>query len=82
MGLSIVKTKAVEVNEEIVEMLEELITRAKEGEFCGFAWAASLPNGSFKTAFTTTTDHPHLVAAIATLQHRMIDMHIGSSKEE
>lgn len=77
MGLTVVKTRTQEVNQEIVEELEELLIRAKEGEFAGFAWGASLRDGAFKTGFTTSTDFPTLLAGVATLQHRLIITHSG-----
>lgn len=57
----------------VVSELEELLERARRGEFDGFAWCASRLDGSVATSWTQNEDWHRLLAGAATLQWRMIE---------
>ena len=65
-------TFASGVKAEIVKDLEELLDRARAGEFEGFAWVAALPNGACKTGYSKSVNFHTQLAGVTILQHRMI----------
>jgi hypothetical protein len=74
MSLQIVElpTHVSTVKSQVVQDLEDLLARALKGEFEGFAWVASLPNGDCKTGYTKSVDFHTVLSGVTILQHRMI----------
>lgn len=80
MSITVLKTPVVKVNEEVIEELKELLKRAEAGEFVAFAWVASLPDGSIKTAWTNQLDFHSLLSGAALLQFRLAEARVRSSE--
>lgn len=66
-------TRLSATQQRVVAELEEILERARQGEFDGFAWVASRLDNSVATSWTQSEDWHRLVAGIATLQWRMIE---------
>jgi hypothetical protein len=62
-----------EVNTEIVEMLEDWLRHAKQGDIRGVALACTLRNGEVMTQCSSTDDFPGVAGAIAILQFRHLE---------
>lgn len=74
------KTDKTETQSEVVSLLEELLERAKTGEFEGFAWTASQKDGASKTGWTRSMDFHTLLSGVTTLQWRMISQREASTE--
>ena len=59
------------INEDLVEMLEELLERAKSGELVGGAFCAPTIDGGLVTNMASTQNRPLEIAAMARLLHRL-----------
>ena len=66
------KTPRNDIADEIVEALTKFLEAAKKGEFDGIAVGASKIDGSYKTWFTKSLNFPALLAAVTTVQYRML----------
>lgn len=69
--LSFAGGQVIEPREEVIEMLEALLSRAKEGQVVALAYACLHPDGTMGTAYNKGLHGVHLVAATAILSHRI-----------
>lgn len=74
MSLKLVelRTGRNEATDEIVASLERLLEEAKTGKFDGLVWGVSNIDGSYSTGYTKSLNFPGQLAAVTTLQHRML----------
>lgn len=63
-----------EVNESVIELLEDLLERAKAGEFTGMAVAATIKDGQTMSAFSNMANIAPLIGAIVRMQMRIADL--------
>jgi hypothetical protein len=71
-------TNAGKPNQEIVDIIERLLARAKRGEIASFAWALVEPGNYFGTGFHFGgRPNTELSGVVAGLQYRICQMVLG-----
>jgi hypothetical protein len=60
------------VQEDTVEMLEDWLQRAREGQFDGVAICGVLKSGEVETNVAQHNQHPALIGAVTVLQTRLL----------
>jgi hypothetical protein len=67
------KTRPVEVNENVVETLRHALAQAEAGQIKAVAVVGIMPDMSVMTAASSNDCLPSLVGALAILQHRLLN---------
>ena len=80
----LLETKPAAIKADIIDRLEKILERAREGEFAGVSIAVVYTDGSIDAAFTRSECGPAMVGAIASLQQRVLTnmVEIASSRAE
>ena len=70
--MSVVKLATTQVNQDVVDLLEKELERAKKGEVQGIGIAAVNSDYSFTTAYETG-DNLTLIGAVSVLNHKICE---------
>jgi hypothetical protein len=69
--LSFADGQIIEPKEEVIDMIEGLLARAKEGQVVALAYACVRPDGTAGTGYNEGLQGMQLIAATAILAHRI-----------
>ena len=70
--ISVIKGRAQEIEEGVVECLREFLARAEDGEFNGLMIVAFRPDGTYRFEISRQLDQLHRIGALEMLKWEVI----------